>query len=237
MNLKKQQDVLFISFLALFIITAGTALVGICISWKNPNIDFPYLNKLITITIVEVCGGIVLLFNKSFGLKNKKQEKDHLANNLENKAISIKDCFTLFKQCITVCSDNEINFRLHYLKYKKEDDTLLMVVQDDMYEDSHFEFSVEDGCKKDIVVCKALRRDGLVLEKLKADHYVKYPNIPIRKQLKEVMAFPIKTSDGKIAGVVSFDSDEEFHETGISEDKLGNLFLRLCKSVENIVNK
>ena len=233
MDSKKQRDILFISFLILFIVSAGLALVGICISWKNPAVNFPHLGKLITITIVEVCGGIVLLFYKSFGLNKQGSDK----YSAENKVGSVKDCFTLFKQCLNACADIEINFRLHFLSYNSAEDKLLMTVQDDMYEDSHFEFSVEDGCKKEIVVCKALKRNELILEKLKDDHFIKYPNSSIRKKLKEVMAFPIKTSDGKITGIVALDSDEEFQEIGIAEDKLENIFLKLCKVVENIMNK
>lgn len=233
MNPKKQREVLFLSFLLLFLLTAGMALTGIWISWKSPDIELPHLGKLVAITIVEVCAGIVLLFYKSFGLK--KQPSDAASSN-DDKEDSVKDCFSLFKDCLNACSSVEVNFRLHFLSYNSDEDSLSMAVQDDVYQDSHFEMGIDEGCQKDIVVCKALRKKGLVSEKLSSDHFVKYPNSPIRKKLREVMAFSISKADGSVKGVVALDSDEELEKIGITGGKLEKIFLKLCKVIENILN-
>lgn len=212
---------LFKVFLGIFIATSALAIIGIVAEFAFPDRSVPYLKHLVWITLGEVAGGIVLSFNQ----RNERPAADPHAN--------IRRSLELFKAVLTTGSDASQQCRLHYLEYDPKHDRLTMAVQDGAYQDRHFEMGVEEGLEKKLVVCEALRANGLRGRDLPPDHFQQYPDSPIRATITAVLASPVSSGGAHPDGVVAMDFDIPFKDIEIPRSKLEAMFLKLCTIIED----
>ena len=153
----------------------------------------------------------------------------------------IKDYFRLYKAALTAWRQN-IGLRVHFLKYLPETNELQMLIQDEDYDDSGFCKEIREGLTERLAVCEAAHNwqqkkpELVALMDLDEDHYLRYKDSKIPHSIKSVIAYPVKyKKSGKLAGVVSMDSELTIEEFKINRERPWATFRKLRTLVEGLI--
>lgn len=204
------------------------AIVDFCTT--NPSVVVIVFFLLIFIIIILIKNKYTVTIGKlSFVPKEDKDCCKH-------RKCLIEKMFLLFNTSLGYMTSQGVIFRLNYLVYDTKKDHLKMYVQDGAYEDSSFSINVREGELQDIKVCKAIRANRIIMENLTKNHTIKYPDSPIPKTLRSVIAFPISINE-KIIGAVALDCSEKIEDIGMDKENIKNYFLHLCNFIGEIESK
>jgi hypothetical protein len=180
-------------------------------------------------------GFVILGFVTDFIFRKKQSTKNGDVNitcEIHQKHL-ITALLKIYKKSLVTFCPNGVLFRVNYLNYDTKNDSLVMYVQDDAYEDAAFETTIIDGVKADVKVCKAVDERRIIMENLTKHHTMKYSDSPIPPTLKSVIAYPI-ISKNSLIGAVALDCNQKIEEIGISTEDIKSYFLALCTAIKEV---
>ena len=195
----------------------------------------------------------VVLFYAAYRL-TPKLKVSSVQDSREELHEQIKRGFRLYKATLGALSGDTSWIRVSFLKYlpstNSEDEVLMLIQDDEGYEDQDFSKSITEGVDQKIVVCEAAKQEHpwpIARTVPKKSHSL-YEDSEIPDSVRSVIAYQVRykssvNSSGKSsrekAGVVALDFTlplAEIHEKGITDlERLRETFMKLCNFVAELI--
>lgn len=210
-----------------FVVTLIFSAAGLIAEWFLGYGPLRLLDILVGASLVEACLTIVFIFKKT-------KQHNHYAPTPELNEL-IRDTLITTKKAVDMGVGDECEVNVKYFTYDRQANSLRKTISNKCQIDDYSVVYVDDGLKRNLAICKAIKTGTLILE-APDDSVVRKSKSSYIPDVKGIICVPVRDKDHNIASVVLIDCNKPFEKTNLHIPTFQEMVLNLAQQLRSIVS-